>query len=147
MVTFCNTRVWSENLEKHFHLSKNLCSWRFCGTVIPWLMRCSWQAKDHIKQILRYMVHSIDKKIVKKFDLTLLLLYYKTVLWNFFWHFLVNCVLRIRAMRNRINQGDTCKFRITHHGRVEDHALWDCSICLFQVFSAQTPLSGFSSQW
>ena len=70
MVTFCNTRVWSENLEKHFHLSKNLCSWRFCGTVIPWLMRCSWQAKDHIKQILRYMVHSIDKKIVKKFDLS-----------------------------------------------------------------------------
>ena len=105
MVTFCNTRVWSENLEKHFHLSKNLCSWRFCGAVFPWLMRCSWQAKDHVKQILHYMVHSIDKKIVKKFHLMLLLLYYKTVLWNFFWHFLVNRVLRIRAIRNRINQG------------------------------------------
>ena len=64
MVTFCNTRVWSENLEKHFHLSKNLCSWRFCGAVFPWLMRCSWQAKDHVKQILHYMVHSTGSPLI-----------------------------------------------------------------------------------
>ena len=64
MVTFCNTRVWSENLEKHFHSSKNLCSWRFCGTVFPWLMRCSWQAKDHVKQILHYMVHSTGSPLI-----------------------------------------------------------------------------------
>ena len=64
MVTFCNTRVWSENLEKHFHSSKNLCSWRFCGAVFPWLMRCSWQAKDHVKQILHYMVHSTGSPLI-----------------------------------------------------------------------------------
>ena len=26
------------------------------------------------------------------------------MLWEFFWHFLVNCVLRIRALRNRVSQ-------------------------------------------
>ena len=74
-----------------------------CNIVIPRLSRCPWQQEDHVRQNLRYTSHSIDKKI----HLTLLLLYYKTVLWEFFLHFFVNSVLRIRTLRNRVSRGMT----------------------------------------
>ena len=84
-----------------------LCHCTIVTTVIPWLTRCPWQQKDRIKRNLRYSSHGIDKKIVRKIHLTLLLLYYKTVLWEFILHFLVNHVLRIRTLRNRVSWGMT----------------------------------------
>ena len=47
-------------------------------------MRCPWQQEDHVKLNSRYASHRMHKKIVKEIHLTLLFLYYKIVLWEFF---------------------------------------------------------------
>ena len=79
---FCNSSVFAD--MKYFigwYENKSAK----VGTVIPWLMRCLWQPEDRVKQNLRYMSHSsIAKKNVRKIYLSLLLLYCKTVIWEFF---------------------------------------------------------------
>ena len=79
-------------------------------TVIPRLTRLEWQPKNRVKRNSRYASLCIAKKIVKKNLYNADILYYKIVLYKFFWTSSKNRVIRIRAKGNRVNRGMTVFF-------------------------------------
>ena len=74
-------------------------------TGIPPLTRFWWQPENHVRRNSRYASQSKGEKNCQKNLHNAEILYYKIVLCKFFWQFLKDRVIQIRAMENRVSRG------------------------------------------